>query len=228
MSANRVYPLRCPSCNAEFEALLTDSINREQDPELRDRLLANQLNRIACPSCSFSFRVDKNLLYHDPGRKFMVYGFAGGVAQIETAKREFQTLLAALSSDAKDLPALHMTLTRLDMVERIFVLEAGLDARLIEYIKRRVYLNNRAQTNPLRKRLLFDAQNSTDEQLMFVVQDVETGALERAMTYGRETYRALAATFDRDEKTPSLMELFPGPVISARDLPLDSAPPPRM
>ena len=36
MSVTRAYPIRCPSCKAEFEALLYDSINRAEDPELRE------------------------------------------------------------------------------------------------------------------------------------------------------------------------------------------------
>ncbi|MDZ4200449.1 MAG: CpXC domain-containing protein [Kiritimatiellia bacterium] len=221
MSVSRSYPLRCPKCGDLFDATLLDSINRKEDPELREALIANKVNFAICPSCEYSFRVDKNLLYHDPENRFMVYAFTGGEARVEEAQREFQILLSALPGGSESLPALHLVLSRIDLIERIFLLESGLDARLIEYIKHLVYLNNRVRIDPAKKRILFDAKDSTEDQLCFVVQDVESGQLEQALTYGRATYRSLAEMFDRDDHTPSIMELFPGPVINARRLLID-------
>lgn len=218
MSVTRIYPIRCPQCAVEFEIELYDSINRAENPELREALLENRVNAATCSSCSFAFRVDKNLLYHDPESRFMVYWNAAGESKPAEAQREFQILLSALPPGKADLPALYLVLSRIELVERIFLLEAGLDPRLIEYIKHLVHSNNRAKVDPALKRILFNAKDSTDELLFFVVQDVKSGRLEQTLTYSRKAYRALAEMFDRDDKTPSLMELFPGPVINARQL----------
>ena len=117
-----------------------------------------------------------------------------------------------------------MTLTRIDLVERIFILEAGLDARVIEYIKHLVYLNNRIRTDPVRKRILFNAKDSTDEQLMFVIQDVETGQLERALTHGGAAYNTGLAPLIR-MKPPVSATGLSRPVISARQALLDFGAP---
>jgi hypothetical protein len=225
MSVARSYPLRCPSCSKEFEADLHDSINRAENPELRDALVENRVNTVTCPGCSFGFRVDKDLLYHDPEGRFMVYWNATGEARIVEAQREFQMLLAALPPGGPELPNLHLVLSRIELIERIFLLELGLNPRLIEYIKHLVYTNNRVKIDPNLKRILFNAKDSTDELLCFVVQDVQSGQLEQALTYSRKAYQSLAEMFDRDDQTPSLMELFPGPAINARRLLLDPPEP---
>lgn len=204
---------------------MCESIHRERDPGLRDDLFANRLNRVVCPECGFSFRVDKNLLYFDPRLRFLVYWAEKGDERIGEANREFKALQAAWKDEALPLPSLQMVFARIELVERVFLLEAGLDARLIEYVKYLVYLNNRARVDPERKRILFDAKDSTPERLCFVVQDAASGRLEQALGYERAAYRSLSELFDRDDRTPSLMELFPGPVICARRLLLESSAP---
>jgi hypothetical protein len=218
MSVSRSYPIRCPKCSTEFEAVLHDSINRQENPELREALLENRVNTAVCPGCAFGFRVDKDLLYHDPENRFMIYWNAAGDAGLAAAQREFQLLLSALPPGGPELPALHLVLSRIELIERIFVLESGLNPRLVEYIKHMVFTHNRAKVDPNLKRILFNAKDSTEEMLFFVVQDAASGELEQALTYSRKAYQTLSDLFDRDDRTPSLMELFPGPVVSARRL----------
>ena len=66
------------------------------------------------------------------------------------------------------------------------------------------------------KSLLFDAEDSTDEQLLFVMQNVESKQLETVLQYSRSGYNALEEMFDQDDETADLLELFSGPYISAR------------
>ena len=139
----------------------------------------------------------------------------------DAVEREFREtavrLRRALPAGAAD-PALHLVLDRIELVERIFLLEAGLDARLVEYVKHAIYTKNLARLDPARKRLLFNAQDSDAEHLVFVVQDVASRRLETIIHYRREAYQALAEMFDDDAQTPQLLDLFPGPYISARRL----------
>jgi len=48
------------------------------------------------------------------------------------------------------------------------------------------------------------------------VQDAGTRRLEAMLQYDRKTYTAMCEMFDRDDQTGALLELFPGPRISAR------------
>jgi hypothetical protein len=112
---------------------------------------------------------------------------------------------------------LHLVLTRAELVERIFLIEAGFDERVIEYIKYMVFSNNASRLDPTAKRLLFNAQDSTAETLCFVVQDIATRKLEGVLQYDRAAAKELEAMFAGNPSQP-LSELFPGPIVSARRL----------
>jgi hypothetical protein len=114
--------------------------------------------------------------------------------------------------------------SRTELTERIFLFEAGLNERIVEYIKYMIYSRNADRVDPAGKNLLLDVEDSTPEALCFVVQDVETRKLESMMKFERKTYDALSEMFDSDEQTVDLLELFPGPYISARELFLQEEP----
>ena len=59
-------------------------------------------------------------------------------------------------------------------------------------------------------------EDSTDEELCFVVQQVETQQLGEILRYGKAAYTSLLELHEEDPE--EFMELFPGPCISARDL----------
>jgi hypothetical protein len=226
MSEESTYNIRCPQCGCAQDVLLHDSVNVQTHPEMRDRIMSNQLNAVTCEQCSFGFRVDKPLLYHDPNRNFMIHLIPGQADLIEGTQNRFSEWMRELSSllpSGVRAPDLHLVVTRPELVERIFLLEAGLNERVIEYIKYIIYSRNLERLPPETKVLLFDAQDSSDDKLCFVVQDIESKNLEGVLHYSREAYTGLCEMFDRDEQTPSLMELYPGPYVSARILLLREA-----
>lgn len=221
MSKQQSYPIRCPQCGLEQVVELVDALDATANPSARDRLMANTLNRVACADCAYEFRVDKPLLYRDAARGFIVCLYPVGLDRIEEGTKYFRSVLdhlAAAWEGAIQKPSMHLVFSRVELIERIFLLEAGMDERLLEYVKYMIYSKNNAKVNARKQRILFNAQDSTEDQLCFVVQNVETNQFEGVLQYGREAYRALQEMFDRDEQTPSLMELFPGPYISARHL----------
>lgn len=221
MSQRKAYTIHCPKCGASQEVQLYDSINVVDDPELRDELFANRLNHVDCGACAFGFRVDKPLIYSDPAKNFLVFLNPLGRIPNHGDQKQFLDWMDNINSslpDGVDAPAVHMVSSRTELIERIFLIEAGLDERVVEYIKHIIYTRNMVRVSPERKILLFDAQDSNDEKLCFVVQDAESRQLESMIEYSREAYDSLQAMFDQDDKTPSLMELFPGPYISARSL----------
>lgn len=229
MSQKQKYWIRCPKCQYEQDVELYSAINARQDPELREALLANRLNVVTCDHCSATFRVDLPFAYSDPERHVLIYWIPARPEDQLSSENTFQEDLAQLTSTLpKDLtmPTVSLVFDRYQLVERIFLYEAGLNERIIEYIKYLIYLRNRSKVNPEQKVLLFDAQDSTDEYLCFVVQDATSKKLEGLLQYDRRAYTALCEMFDRDDKTPSLMELFPGPHISARALFLRGEAPP--
>jgi hypothetical protein len=221
MSQQKQYNIRCPKCQHDQFVELYESINVQTSPDLKKLLMANQMNMVTCEQCAMVFRVDKPLLYHDPKRRFMIYQIPIKEDAIEDGEREFTESLGRLTGlMPKDIqtPDVSLVFSRTELVERIFLRDAGLNERIIEYIKYIIYVRNAGKINPGRKILLFDAEDSTPEALCFVVQDVESKKLESVLQYDRKTYTALCETFDKDDQTPTLLELFPGPYISARRL----------
>jgi ribosomal protein S27E len=220
MSQSKAYDIRCPKCAHEQQVELFDAINVTIEPALREALMRNQLNAVTCAGCGFTFQVHKPLLYHDAKRKFMIYWLPIPDGAEEAGEQQFAGVLLQLTAQAEgaSLPPVHLVFNRVELVERIFLLEAGLDERLIEYAKHMMYLNNTGKLDPARKALLFNAQDSTPKNLCFVVQDTTTRQMEAVLHYPRQTYAALAEMFRADDKQRMLRELFPGPHISARTL----------
>ena len=221
MSQKHTYSIRCPKCGKEQKIDLYESINVQATPELKTKLMANELNVLTCDDCKLSFRVDKPLLYNDPAHHVMIYLIPMDEQVFDEGEREFADSLQRLTGllpEGIDTPDVCLVFSRSELVERIFLFDAGLDERIIEYIKYMIYTNNLEKLNPKEKNLLFDAEDSTDEKLCFVVQDAPSRRLESLLHYDRKTYDALAEMFDEDEQTATLLELFPGPHVSARAL----------
>jgi len=62
--------------------------------------------------------------------------------------------------------------------------------------------------------LLLNEEDSTADELIFAVRNLETAELEDVLRYPREAYRGVQKMY---RKNPDeFIELFPGPYISAR------------
>ena len=217
MSAQKTYNIRCPQCGHEQKVELYDSINVAQQPELKTALFENRLNRIQCSGCDASFRVDKPLLYHDADRNILIHWMPDTAVSREEILDEFdrsmEALRAALPEDIEP-PRVRLVFTRTELVELIFIIEAGMDERVIEYIKYTIHMQNPGRVPPSGKQLLLNVQDSTAEELIFAVQNTATFQLEDILRYSRKAYRSVREMY---RKNPDeLTELFPGPYISAR------------
>lgn len=221
MSEKQPYTIKCPKCGESQNVELYESLNVRKAPELRDQLMSNKINEVTCPSCQFVFRVDKPLLYIDQDHQLMIYLIPASENQYDTGEDQFnefiRNMLGLLPADFR-APEVQLVFNRVELIERIFLVEAGLNPRLIEYIKHKIYSLNGKKVPPESKAILFNAQDSNEENLCFVVQDIATRKFEAVLQYQRETYDALEEMFSDGEKSADLIELFPGPYFSARRL----------
>jgi len=64
MSAWGSLNLECPSCGQGFAARVWTVVNADEDPELRDQLLAHELNVVICPHCGHESLVASPFIYH--------------------------------------------------------------------------------------------------------------------------------------------------------------------
>jgi ribosomal protein S27E len=217
MSASKTYPIRCPECGREQTVELYDSINVSQQPELKTALFENTLNQVQCPGCDAQFRIDKPLLYHDPDRDILIHWMPDSVISREEILDQFdknmEDLRAALPADIEP-PRVRLVFNRTELVELLFLIEAGMDERVVEYIKYTIHTQNMNRVPPLAKQLLLNIQDSTADELLFAIQDAQTGALEDILRYPRTAYHNVRTMYR--ENPDEFLELFPGPYINAR------------
>ena len=217
MSSQKTYTIRCPKCRHEQKVELYESINVAQQPELKTALFENRLNRVQCESCDASFRVDKPVLYHDADRNILIHWMPDTAVSREEILDEFdksmEELRKVLPPDIEP-PRVRLVFTRAELIELIFIIEAGMEERVIEYIKYTIHMQNMNRVPPATKQLLLNVQDSTGDELLFAVQNVETSELEDLLRYLRTAYHSVREMYRKnpDEFT----ELFPGPYISAR------------
>ncbi len=220
MSQKRTHEIACPFCGREQTVDLWDSLDVDRDPELREALLAGRINRVECAGCRKSFRIDLPLVYHDRERDvFIHYEPLAGGRTLEQAEQGFREAVRELQKAwPPDVvpPEIHLVIEWSELVERVFLLEEGLDARLVEHVKYLMYRQNPAKLPAETKNLLFDAQDSTDAQLCFVVQDRATRKLEALLNFARADYEALVNVFDSGEQLALLEEQLPGPYVNGR------------
>ena len=219
MSEQRSYKINCPQCKHVSEVRLYESINVKTDPALREALMHNRINQVTCAGCGFTFRVDKQVIYSDPDRRLLIFWLPAKEDGWAAAEDRFGVWLREMGATLPDgmaSPDVQLVFTRVELVERIFMAEAGLEPRLIEYLKHIIYTRNPTKLDPASKVLLVNAQDSTEQVLCFVIQDAASGQFEAMLQYNRDTYRGLAEMFNAPEKSADLLALFPGPAISAR------------
>ena len=217
MSAQKTYSIRCPQCNHTQNVELYDSINVAQQPELKKALFENRLNRVVCEDCEASFRIDKPLLYHDSDRNILIHWMPDNVMSRDEILDEFDKSMEGLREalpEGVEPPRVRLVFDRVELVELIFIVEAGMDERVVEYIKYTVHVQNPSRLPPEKKHLLLNVQDSTADDLLFAIRDLETAELEDVLRYSRDAYRGVQKMY-RDNPS-EFEELFPGPYINAR------------
>ncbi len=223
MSRSKKYNISCPSCGLQQEVELYEAVNVSTDPHLKDALMKNFLNRVECPDCAANFRVDMPLLYSDPEHNILIHW----MPETEEYSREqiledFDQTLGEINEIMPDdvaVPRVCLVLSRVELVELIFMIEAGFNQRVVEYVKYSIYTRNLEKVDPHRYRLLLNVEDSSDEELCFATQDVGTLDLVGILRYGRAAYQSMCDLYE--ENPDEFIDMFPGPCISARNLLLD-------
>ncbi len=222
---SKTFNIKCPSCGVPQDVELYEAVNVAAEPELKQALLENQLNRVECIDCDTSFRVDMPLLYSDPEHNILIHWIPETESMskeeiIEDFDQSLEQINAMLPDDIS-APSVRLVLTRVELVELVFVIEAELNERVVEYVKYSIHTRNLEKVDPHKFRLLLNVQDSTDDELCFVMQNVESQALGKVLRYGRSAYESMCELYS--ENPDEFLEMFPGPCISARNLLLEDS-----
>ncbi|MAW40060.1 MAG: hypothetical protein CMF27_03940 [Kiritimatiellaceae bacterium] len=223
MSIKRSVNIACPGCGTTQDITLVEVLNAQTDPDLKEDLMHNRLNRVSCSDCDIDFRVDLPLLYTDAKAGLMIHWVPeNDDANREQILEEFDEVIERMNAEAGEevsVPNVRLVMNRVELVELIYMIEAGMNQRVVEYVKYSIYTRNQEKLDPERHRMLLNVEDSTDDELLFVMQDVDDRELGQVLRYGRSAYESLLELFA--DEPEEFMEMFPGPCISARDVLLE-------
>lgn len=130
MSSYKEHTINCPKCGASGKFTTWDSVNVDLMPKMKEKVLSGDLFRWTCPECGETYTVPYPMLYHDMANKIMVYHLLqrnnpsdSNVVNLlgKTGLMSDYTLRSCYSVD--------------DFREKVAQLEAGLDDRIIEFLK---------------------------------------------------------------------------------------------
>lgn len=129
MSTEISKPVSCPRCGEAVETRMWPGVNAEVNPNLREQVLQETLFNWTCPACGYVAQMAYPCLYHDKGRKFMIYLIPnGGKTELDAVDVDhaFPQIGYVQKRVVSSLAALK---------EKILVFEAGLDDRAVELVK---------------------------------------------------------------------------------------------
>ncbi|MBO5713030.1 MAG: CpXC domain-containing protein [Clostridia bacterium] len=132
MSKQKVIKFNCNVCNEPVEFISYGSINARQNPELKQKLIDDTLYKITCPKCGAKLKTIYPLLYHDPDKKFMVYGVPPDdlykiINTFNVMKDKYPNAYEGYTLRVASNPT--------DFREKVIILNANLDDRVIEIYK---------------------------------------------------------------------------------------------
>ena len=192
MTISGTVRVPCPHCKLEQETKLVQSINTRQSPELKARLLAGDLNMLDC-ACGKRTLLSATLLYHDPDREYFCQACPGGETAMTAGAAAFQAIGAV---GTQRLVPSHNAL-----VEKVKILEAGLDDRVVEVLKVILLAADNEDLNAI---LLFDRVDRDAGIISWIVLQAH-----RAVASPLAAYDKLAPTHGRRGDLPALSAWAP-------------------
>ena len=73
MTKTNSEKIECTNCKHSFLVTLYDSINVDHNPELKEQLLNNKLNKAICPKCKKEDKANIPILYNDMQNEIMIW-----------------------------------------------------------------------------------------------------------------------------------------------------------
>jgi hypothetical protein len=158
MGVTGIVHVECPACGRGQDVTLVQSINTRTDPEAKRKLLAGELNVLAC-ACGRSTPLFTTMLFVDPDAELYVRVCPGSDAEIADAA----SLLRASGATGR----LRVVPSPNALREKVTILDAGLDDAALELLK--VLLL--ATIGDLERILLFDRVDREAGVLHWVLFD---------------------------------------------------------
>ena len=182
MSIAGTARVTCPACGRTQDAALVQSIHTRSDPEAKRKLLAGELNVLAC-ACGARTQLAATVLYRDPDADYTCQVVIGDATEVARAVARFE--VAGMTGTWRVVPSLNA------LVEKVKLLDAGLEDWAIEMTK--VLLLATLEPQDLDQVMLFDRVDRDAQRihwLRFDAPGVATAAASPLAAYDRLRARA--------------------------------------
>jgi DNA-directed RNA polymerase subunit RPC12/RpoP len=205
----------CPHCGKPLGDVRPVTAFCRQDKAIVSELFKGAegtFNQFACAACGKNVRLDLALVYRDEDNSRLIYYLPPAerttIAAAEEAIGKMITQLFGADAKPEDVPDCRLTLSLQEFIEKIALLEDGLDDRVVEFIKYHIYLRNEHDIDPHKVTLLYNFTASDPELLEFVIFGRKSGKAENAtnvpMTLYHEVKDALAGDKELHEEICNL------------------------
>lgn len=142
MSKNNKVSIVCPKCKNTFSILQWDSVNFDEDPQLKELILNGEFWNYRCPICSLEIEVRSALLINSPSKKYMVQYESNSLTPENIRKRtvdltnEWKQSSETMFNGLKKMKYKLRYVNKIqDLIEKIKIFEDELNDIVIEEIK---------------------------------------------------------------------------------------------
>ncbi len=138
MSMEHMEKIECPKCRAEGDFVIWQSINTQLDPETKDKVLNGEIFRFKCPKCGNVVNVQYDCLYHQMEDQRMIHlvGPDGPVDEAVDALNKIADGSMMPGAELMDSGyTFRIVRSQNQLREKIYILDQGLDDRVIELMK---------------------------------------------------------------------------------------------
>jgi hypothetical protein len=115
----------CPECHHRQTLRTWDSIDGPEDPELKQELLTGTLHAFTCGKCGHAAAIARTLLYRDRAKGVMIHWIV----------QPDPVTTSGMQVRYEDSPVCRLVRSRDDLLEKIRILDDGLDDRVVELAK---------------------------------------------------------------------------------------------
>ena len=145
MSMQHQEEITCPACQEKGNFTVWDRVDIKDNPEMKDSIASLEAFQYHCPHCGATVNVDYGFLYHDKDHHFLVFfaPTADFEQRADLDMSEGQDAFRAMRQNEGYI--FRLVRTKEDLLEKITVLEAGLDDRLTELTKAAALAQFKAQ-----------------------------------------------------------------------------------
>lgn len=178
MSSHYHEEINCPKCKQPFEITIWKSINVDLDPAEKDKIKNGTFNAAVCPHCGYKSSLAYACLYHDMANHMQIYvlpeNFEHELKEVNSFLDKTPDGLGDLAiSKMKEEYSLRDVHNFQELREKVIILDAGFDDRIIELVKL-MYHEAMTKNRENIQAIFFDAED--DKQYFIIFLDDGTFA----------------------------------------------------